>query len=152
MNWEAIGAVGELVGAAGVIFTLIYLALQIRQNSEDVRSATRQSISTTQTQMGLEAAKDPILRASAARWQGLEIGSDDSEEEFVDNLYVRSNMRMWENQFYQHRAGTFSDEMWFGYVNNMQGAMQQPKFRQWWETNRELYSGAFPQFVDEQVS
>ncbi len=33
MNWEAIGAIGEVLGAAGVIITLAYLAVQIRQNS-----------------------------------------------------------------------------------------------------------------------
>jgi hypothetical protein len=39
MNWEAIGAVGEIVGAVAVILTLIYLAAQIRQNTNSVRAA-----------------------------------------------------------------------------------------------------------------
>ena len=30
MNWDAIGAIGELVGALAVFLTLIYLATQIR--------------------------------------------------------------------------------------------------------------------------
>lgn len=30
MNWEAIGAVGEIVGALAVLVTLIYLAIQVR--------------------------------------------------------------------------------------------------------------------------
>ena len=30
MNWDAAGAIGEIVGAAGVIATLGYLAIQIR--------------------------------------------------------------------------------------------------------------------------
>ena len=33
MNWVAIGAVGELLGALGVIATLGYLAFQIRKNT-----------------------------------------------------------------------------------------------------------------------
>ena len=33
MNWEAIGAIGEIIGAAGVIITLLYLASQLRQNT-----------------------------------------------------------------------------------------------------------------------
>lgn len=37
MNWEAIGAVGEILGAIAVIATLIYLAKQIRQNSQAVQ-------------------------------------------------------------------------------------------------------------------
>ena len=34
MNWDAIAAVGELLGAFGVIATLMYLAVQIRQSSK----------------------------------------------------------------------------------------------------------------------
>ena len=36
MNWEAIGAIGEVVGAFGVIATLGYLAFQIRQNTKQL--------------------------------------------------------------------------------------------------------------------
>jgi hypothetical protein len=34
MNWDAIGAIGEVVGAAGVVLTLLYLAIQIRLNTK----------------------------------------------------------------------------------------------------------------------
>ena len=34
MNWEAIGAVAEAAGSLAVVVTLIYLSLQIRQNSK----------------------------------------------------------------------------------------------------------------------
>ncbi len=37
MNWDAVGAVGELVGAAAVLVTLVYLAIQVRQTSLQVR-------------------------------------------------------------------------------------------------------------------
>jgi hypothetical protein len=33
MNWDAIGAIGEVVGAAAVVLTLFYLAVQIRQST-----------------------------------------------------------------------------------------------------------------------
>ena len=39
LNWDAIGAIGELVGATAVFVSIIYLALQIRQNSTAVRSS-----------------------------------------------------------------------------------------------------------------
>jgi len=44
MNWEAIGAVGEVAGAIGVIATLLYLAAQIRQNTRAMRGATQDAI------------------------------------------------------------------------------------------------------------
>ena len=37
MNWDAIGAIGEILGAIGVIVTLGYLAVQIRQNTRSSR-------------------------------------------------------------------------------------------------------------------
>jgi len=33
MNWDALGALAEMVGSTAVILTLVYLALQTRQNS-----------------------------------------------------------------------------------------------------------------------
>ena len=33
MNWEATGAIGEFLGAAAVLITLIYLAVQVRQGN-----------------------------------------------------------------------------------------------------------------------
>ena len=45
LSWDAIGAVGEVVGGVGVIVTLIYLAIQVRQNTkasekQNLRDAT----------------------------------------------------------------------------------------------------------------
>ena len=37
MNWDAISAVGEVVGALGVIFSVLYLAVQVRSNTKATR-------------------------------------------------------------------------------------------------------------------
>ena len=42
MNWEAIGAIGNLVSGAGVIITLVFLTLQMRQNTLQMRRQTTQ--------------------------------------------------------------------------------------------------------------
>ena len=40
MNWEMISAVGQMLGAIGVIISIVYLATQIRnQNKESQRQA-----------------------------------------------------------------------------------------------------------------
>ncbi len=44
MNWDAIGAIAELLGAVGVIASLVYLAGQIRQNTRATRGATYQDL------------------------------------------------------------------------------------------------------------
>ena len=44
MNWEAIGAVGEITGAAAVVVTLGYLARQIRQSMAAAKTDSRQRV------------------------------------------------------------------------------------------------------------
>lgn len=41
MEWEAIGAVGEIAGAVAVILTLVYLSAQIRESNSSSRAQTR---------------------------------------------------------------------------------------------------------------
>ena len=44
MNWEAAGAIGEIIGAIGVLATLLYLAAQIRDNTRSLQAASLQSV------------------------------------------------------------------------------------------------------------
>ena len=44
MNWEAVGAISELIGALGVIASLGYVAYQIRQNTKQLEQNERASI------------------------------------------------------------------------------------------------------------
>lgn len=47
MNWNAIGAIGEILGALAVAISLLYLAVQIRQNSRTVKGASVHNITQT---------------------------------------------------------------------------------------------------------
>ena len=44
MDWQAVGAIGELVGGGGVILTILYLAIQIRHNTEEMRARASESV------------------------------------------------------------------------------------------------------------
>jgi len=41
MNWDAIGAIGEIVGALAVVLSLIYLATQIRASNSVAQRDSR---------------------------------------------------------------------------------------------------------------
>ena len=44
MNWDAIGAVGEIIGAAAVVASLVYLSIQIRHNSKIAEAASLKDV------------------------------------------------------------------------------------------------------------
>lgn len=43
MNWDAIGAIGEILGAAAVVATLVYLAIQVRSAKNAAADVNRLS-------------------------------------------------------------------------------------------------------------
>mgnify|MGYP001554919510 FL=1 len=61
MNWDAIGAIGEVLGALGVIATLIYLTTQIRQNTNAMRASSLDSETQISNDVRLGILSDPEL-------------------------------------------------------------------------------------------
>jgi hypothetical protein len=75
MNWDALGAIAELVGAIGVVASLFYVASQIRRNSSALEAATNQAVSDSTQQRLLAPAQSPL---SPWRSQTLEATTTDS--------------------------------------------------------------------------
>ena len=61
MNWEAVGAVGESLGALGVIITLVYLASQIRTQNRESRIAAVNEWTNQWNQFLVSFAEHPDL-------------------------------------------------------------------------------------------
>jgi hypothetical protein len=59
LNWEAIGAIGEVLGAIAVVATLLYLAVQIRQNAQSVRNAASLSVNEGLAEINRRLSNDP---------------------------------------------------------------------------------------------
>ena len=45
MNWEAMGAVGDLLGAIAVVVSLVYVASQVRSGTQALKTSTRDAAS-----------------------------------------------------------------------------------------------------------
>ena len=65
MNWEAIGAIAELLGALAVLCTLIYLAVQIRQSNIITREQAHYHMLSNQTSYFDRLAENPDLVKAA---------------------------------------------------------------------------------------
>jgi len=44
MKWEMISAIGQVLGAIGVIISLVYLAIQIRRQKRESRTAAMNTL------------------------------------------------------------------------------------------------------------
>jgi len=114
MNWDAVGAVAELVGAAVVVLTIFYLASQIR-NAE---KATR-ILAVARTAEATDSWLSGIVNDSelcSVYFRGLRSYPElkDTEQERFRMLLVQY-FRAVEGAWTQRELGMMSDEQWHGY-------------------------------------
>src|SRR5438046_10742557 len=63
MNWEMISAVGQMLGAVGVIISIIYLAAQIRNQNKESRSAAMNVLTTHWSDLNKSLVDNPDFAA-----------------------------------------------------------------------------------------
>jgi heme/copper-type cytochrome/quinol oxidase subunit 1 len=101
MNWEMISAVGQVLGAVGVIISIIYLAAQIRNQNKESRRAAMNVLTTHWSDLNKTLVENPDL---AALWIRALRSFDDLDSasklrfgahlgrflRFADSLYLAS--------------------------------------------------------------
>ena len=108
MNWDAIGAIAETLGAVGVIASLVYLATQIRhsrdqmsQNTRAMQAGAHQLYEQGVSSLIMDAVRIPDFhRVLSQGWINFE--ELDAEDAFRFNSYALASMRTWDNAYYQH--------------------------------------------------
>jgi len=148
VNWDAIGAISETLGAIGVIVTLFYLATQIRQNSRllsaSTSSMTSAGINTTTSLI----AQDPEV--ARIYWSGLEDRDSLSESDrqrfdalLSGVLFVAAH----EYSFFLDGAG--NDRVWRNRVEGLKWQLRRRGVQQWWRDLSDVFEPDFRQFVND---
>lgn len=131
MNWEAIGAIGEIVGALAVFLTLAYLAIQIRQNTSAVRTtALDSSVNVVQN------IREQILNSEEVATIYIEGGKDPhnlSEVDLVRYRILITNM-LWSiwNLYSQSNYGSLSKSVWECQRTTLHRILETPGGKWYW--------------------
>ena len=78
MNWDALGAIGELVGAVAVVVTLLYVGRQIHQANTQTQASARYSFINAYGKMNASITENKDV-ASVFR-RGMDGGHLDEDE------------------------------------------------------------------------
>jgi hypothetical protein len=148
VNWEAVAAVGQVIGAGGIIATLIYLARQIGQNTKAMRISVAHSIA-----MDARDWNKPLL-ADASLALVFQTGTEDPSSldekdraRFIELCF--SLLHMFENAHYQFQNGTLDQELWDGYRRLYIAYAKSPGFQAYWKARRQTFRPDFQTFIDE---
>ena len=102
MTIQDLGSIGEFVAAIATLATLVYLALQIRQNTRSVRASTHHAfvISGNAISFALAETEAAQLVIKAAR----SYGDLTPEEKFPYSMLMRASFAWYEDTYLQFRA------------------------------------------------
>jgi hypothetical protein len=127
MTVETLGNVGDFLGGLAVIASLLYLAVQIRQNTRAVRSSSYHQAAEQTWNYCLTVAGDASLAEILARRESGEalspaelIRANNSDQALIFGL---------ENMLRLHEEGLVDPDVWQNLIENTTPYLGQKNFR-----------------------
>ena len=112
MDWEAVGAIAEACGALAVLATLIYLAVQIRQQNQVARAQVHQQRADSVIQLVSFSSSGENYSLFAKIMSNGDLKHTDFSEadQFRARLVLSPLRANLENTYEQYRHGFISEE------------------------------------------
>lgn len=144
MNWDALGAIGELVGAAAVVLTLGYLAVQIRENSKSSRQQSYNDLVTRRANnLDKMVESDSFTAIFIAGVRGDELSEVEAQRFTSWSLNHVSHVQ---DVYLQWRNGLVEENVWLAERQFLAVLVELPGFAAWWQVATQYY---LPEFISE---
>ena len=132
MTIQDYAALGDVIGSLAVVVSLVYLAVQVRQNTRGIRSAAHQHIVSANAAVTLTPAQN--LDFGALLWKGATDSSRLTEEtQLAFNFWCWQYFAMIQATHQLYEAGAVEEALWQKELQRAVGGLKVPGFRQWWD-------------------
>jgi len=146
-----LASLAEIAAAIGVIVTLIFVAFELRNNTEATKAATRAAINQKDLDFLSLSVDSSVLAKAMAKAQSGEELSALEESQLVRQEFI--NFVSFEHSFYQYRKGLLEEPEWFRHRNIIEDQIKHwPPSRTMWELRRNAFTPEFEQLVDNLAS
>ena len=150
MNWDAIGAIGEIIGALAVVVSLLYLATQIRISNNAARQSRTQDL---QAQMNTWYK---AVCATDEMWSIWVKGCTD-DPTITDNELGRFRVLLLDlTQIFarfeeQRQISDVDDWAASGIPTGRKQIVCTPGFRRFWNVRKSYFSEQFQTIVEDEM-
>jgi len=148
VNWDAIGAIGEVIGGVGVVASLLYLAVQTRQNTRAVRVASFHQVADSFSELSLAVFQDPSLVSLITRSRS-EPDSLTPEDTARFGFFLLTLFRRAESMFFHCEQGALQRESWVGIHRTLEVMLTHPMADQWWSESADRFNPTFRAYIEE---
>ena len=146
MNWEAIGTIAEIIGAAAVVISLLYVATQIRQNTRQIRVATHEGTNRDFRQFTREVLTAGLTDVFVRGLEDPESLDDNQKLDFAFMMY--DLFKAFENVHYHYLHGTLGEDAWQGWRRFIEQYATAPGAQSYWGVRRDIFASDFRELID----
>lgn len=151
MNWDAMGAVAELLGALVVVITVAYLAVQIRANVAATRAEGRREMDARRFDVILRIAENPDL--AKVFLTGLaEPDSLRPEEAFRFHLLLSLFYSVHETAWTEANLGTIAQEELDSQYLRLRPFVTSRGGKAWWQEHAPIYPEGFRDYLNQRFA
>ena len=150
MNWEAIGAIGEIVGAGAVVLTLGYLAISIRQTITTAKIDSRQRVLDRYSDALSNVLAPNILDAMRNGLQDFGGLSSKDQAAFTLAQTIFANNLL--NAMRLRDEGTLDHETFMHISNGFVSGCRSPGGAAWWKTVEPVFPSPLVDHVNSELA
>ena len=132
----------EILGVLGVIASMIFVGVEIRQNTNAVHGATLQAVSQQSLDLVMAGLDNPELRSAFA---AAKRGQLSPEQKNLMVWFLSAKLRADENRFRQVELGILDAKNFLQLSNH--AAYRTPHFAEYWARSSNIYAADFRDFV-----
>ena len=151
MTLSDLGNLGDFIGGLAVIVTLLYLASQIRQNTNSVLGSVESGDARGSSEFLQSLAENPGL---ARIWRlGLSDPAKLTEDEGVQFVMLMgAAFYRLAGAFEQYKRGLLSAESWERYERLISRYLRSPAALDWWSRGDVPFTRSFIAYVNARIS
>jgi hypothetical protein len=151
MNWEMFTAIGQLAAVFVGIPSLIYLAVQIREQTKERRHS---AVNALTVQWGdLTKSLHDNAEFCAIYLRGVQSFADlDAVSKLRFSAFLNRFFKNFQALYFSHRDGVLSESSWREVERTMSDVIAYPGTQQWWETRRHWQTEEFARVVDALIA
>ena len=141
-DWASIA---EIIAAIGVIFSLIFVGLQINKGNQETRAATNQATTDAEAFLIATMANHSNTWDKVSTGVPLESGAETREGILLYNLMMVET----ENRYHQFHSGFLDASLWESRLSILQPTVKLPIFKIWRTSlGARAHSAEFLELVD----
>jgi hypothetical protein len=148
LDLQTLANIGEFIGGVAVIASLAYLALQIRQNTQSLRTENYARALDRVAAMQSQLSQDGNLSRFFAK--GVADVSKLTPQERIQLTWALYEIfGAFEFMFYAAEARALPDEIWARWSSTVAWWLSFPGVQTWWHHRPAPFSKGFSSFVDD---